>query len=110
MAPVAALIVVRPCIEVNAIEGDALDADAERKDARAHFAVEAVFVHAEVGGRVTESDEAWCRRGMRFRRVVQNGNGRAVTHGSCFHAVRAPSVGVSREILAKAWHRWPLQV
>jgi hypothetical protein len=29
MAPVAAFIVVRPCIEVNAIEGDALDADTE---------------------------------------------------------------------------------
>jgi hypothetical protein len=33
MAPGAALIVVRPCIEVNAIKGDALDADAEREDA-----------------------------------------------------------------------------
>lgn len=29
MAPVAALIVVRPCIEVNAIEGDSLDANAQ---------------------------------------------------------------------------------
>ena len=58
MAPVAALIVVRPCIEVNAIEGDSLNADAEGKDARAHFAVEAVLVHAEVGGCVAQSDEA----------------------------------------------------
>src|SRR5215831_1525231 len=98
MAPVAALIVVRPCIEVNAIEGDSLDADAEGEDAGADLTVEAVLVHAEVGGCVAESDEAWCRRGMRFRCVVQNGNGRAVTHGSCFHAVRAPSVGVLREI------------
>jgi len=102
MAPVAALIVVRPCIEVNAIEGDSLDTDAKSEDAGAHFAVKAVLVHAEVRGCVAQSDEAWSRRGMRFRYVVQNGKGRAVTHGSCFHAVRAPSVGVSREILAKA--------
>lgn len=52
MAPVAALIVVRPCIEVNAIEGDSLDADAESEDAGAHFAVEAVLVHAEIRGGV----------------------------------------------------------
>ena len=59
MAPVAALIVVRPCIEVNAIEGDSLDADAESENARAHFAVEAVLVHAEIGGGVAQADEAW---------------------------------------------------
>ena len=102
MAPVAALIVVRPCIEVNAIEGDSLDADAESEDARTHFAVEAVLVHAEIGGRVAQADEARWRRGMRVRCVVPVAKGRAVTHGSCFHAERAPSVGVSREILAKA--------
>jgi len=102
MAPVAALIVVRPCIEVNAVEGDALDADAQGENARAHFTVEAVLVHAEIGGRVAQADEAGWLCGMRFRCVVQNGKGRAVTHGSCFHAVRAQSVGVSREILAKA--------
>ena len=58
MAPVAALIVVRPCIEVNAVEGDSLDADAESKDDGAYFAVEAVFVHAEVGGGVAQTYEA----------------------------------------------------
>ena len=58
MAPVAALIVVRPCIEVNAIEGDSLDADAESEDDGAHFAVEAVLVHAEIGGCVAQSDKA----------------------------------------------------
>jgi hypothetical protein len=46
MAPVAALIVIRPCIEVNAVEGDSLNADAQRENAWAHFAVEAVLVHA----------------------------------------------------------------
>lgn len=105
MAPVAALIVVRPCIEVNAIEGDSLNANAQGEDAWTHFAVEAVLVHAEIRGCVAQADETGWRRGMRFRCVVQNGNGRAVTHGSCFHAASAPSVGVSREVLAKArWH------
>ena len=65
MAPVAALIVVRPCIEVNAVEGDSLDADAQREDAWAHFAGEAVLVHAEVGGGVAHADEAGRRRGLR---------------------------------------------
>ena len=81
MAPVAALIVVRPCIEVNAIEGDALDADAQSEDAGAHFAVEAVFVHAEVAGCVAQSDEAGWRCGLHFRRVVPVAKGRVVTHG-----------------------------
>jgi hypothetical protein len=69
MAPVAALIVVRPCIEVNAVEGDSLDADAQGEDARAHFAVEAVLVHAEVGGGVAHADEAgrWRRERRRAR-------------------------------------------
>lgn len=81
MAPVAALIVVRPCIEVNAIEGDSLDADAEGKDAGAHFAIEAVLVHAEVRGCVAQSNEARWRRGMRFRGVVLVAKRRVVTHG-----------------------------
>ena len=58
MAPVAALIVIRPCIEVNAIEGDSLNADAQGEDARSHFAVEAVLVHAEVSGGVAHAEEA----------------------------------------------------
>ena len=81
MAPVAALIVVRPCIEVNAIEGDSLDADAQGEDAWAYLAVEAVLVHAEIGGRVAQSNEAWRRRGMYFPRVVPIAKGQVVTHG-----------------------------
>jgi hypothetical protein len=65
MAPVAALIVVRPRIEVNAVEGDSLDADAQGEDARAHFPVEAVLVHAEIGGGVAHADESGQRRRLR---------------------------------------------
>lgn len=89
MAPVAALIVVRPCIEVNAVEGDSLNADAQSEDAGAHFAVEAVLVHAEIGRGVAQADEAWVQRGRRYRCVVPNAQGRVVTHGTCFHVVRA---------------------
>jgi hypothetical protein len=67
MAPVAALIVVRPRIEVNAVEGDSLDADAQRENAWARFAVEAVLVHAEIGGGVAHSDEAGRQRGARWK-------------------------------------------
>jgi hypothetical protein len=69
MAPVAALIVVRPRIEVNAIEGDSLNADAQTENVRAHFPVEAVLVHAEIGGGVAHSDEAgrWRRERRRAK-------------------------------------------
>jgi hypothetical protein len=60
--PVAALIVVRPGVEVKAIKSDSLCADGNRKKARAHVAIETIFVHAQVGGRVTQSDEARQKR------------------------------------------------
>ena len=82
MAPVAALIVVRPCIEVNAVEGDSLDADAQGENARPHFAVEAVLVHAEIGGGVAHSDEAGRCRGVR------SGVG-----GLCAHLRRTAAAG-----------------
>ena len=82
MAPVAALIVVRPRIEVNAVEGDSLNADAKGEDARAHFAVEAVFVHAEIGGGVAHADEAGWRCGLRWR-----------AGGLCGHLRRATAAG-----------------
>ena len=80
MAPVAALIVVRPRIEVNAIEGDSLDTDAKGEDFRADFPVEAVLVHAEIGGGVAQADEAW-RRGVSSRCVFLGAQRRVVTHG-----------------------------
>ena len=110
MAPVAALIVVRPCIEVNAVEGDSLDADAESDDAGAHLAVEAVLVHAEVAGGVAQADEARWRRGMRSRSVVPVAKRRVVTHSSWFHAVRALSVEVSRKIRPKAFSLEALEI
>ena len=43
--PVAALIVVRPGIEVKPIKSDSLCADGDRRQARAHVAIETIFVH-----------------------------------------------------------------
>ena len=80
MAPVAALIVVRPRIEVNAVEGDSLNANAQGEHARPHFAVEAILVHAEIGGGVAQADEAW-RRGVSSRCVFLGAQRRVVTHG-----------------------------
>jgi hypothetical protein len=56
--PVATLIVVRPRIEVKAIKGDSLDADWNGRKMRADVAIEAIFVHAEVGRGIAQSDEA----------------------------------------------------
>jgi hypothetical protein len=56
--PVAALIVIRPCVEVKAIEGHSLRADRDRGEKGADFAVEAVFVHAEIGRGVAQAYES----------------------------------------------------
>jgi hypothetical protein len=61
--PVAALIVVGPGIEVKAVEGDTLRADGDHGEERTHVAIEAIFVHAEIGRRVAQSDEARQERG-----------------------------------------------
>ena len=63
--PVAVLILVRPSVEVNAIECDSLRADGNHRDVRAHVTVEAVLVHAEILRSVAQADEA--RRGFNRR-------------------------------------------
>ncbi len=49
-------MVIRPLVEVNAVESDAVRADGDGDEERTHFVVEAVFVHAEVGRGVAETD------------------------------------------------------
>jgi hypothetical protein len=56
--PVAALIVVGPGIEVKPVKRDSLRADGNHIQERTHVAIEAIFVHAEIGGRVAQSNEA----------------------------------------------------
>ena len=56
--PVAGFIVVHPSVEFKAIEADALDADRNFGQVRAHLGVEPVAVHAEVARRVTEANDA----------------------------------------------------
>ena len=50
-------MVVGPCIEVKAVEGDALRSYRDDGYLRTDFAVEPVLVHAEIGRRITKSDE-----------------------------------------------------
>src|SRR6185437_5021915 len=50
-------MVVGPCIEVKAVEGDALGSYGDDSYLRTDFAVEPVLVHAEIGRCVTKSDE-----------------------------------------------------
>jgi hypothetical protein len=49
---------VRPAVKLVAIKSNAALADRDFGQVRADFAVEAVPVHAEVGGRVAVADEA----------------------------------------------------
>jgi hypothetical protein len=50
--PVAALIVVGPGIEVKPVKRDSLRADWGCREGWTNVAIEAIFVHAEIGGRV----------------------------------------------------------
>jgi hypothetical protein len=56
--PVAALIVVRPGIEVKTIEGNSLRTDRDCGKEGTHVAIEAISVHAEVGWGVAQANEA----------------------------------------------------
>ena len=56
--PVAALIVVGPGIEVKPVKGDSLRADWNHGEERTNVAIEAIFVHAEIGRGVAQPDEA----------------------------------------------------
>ena len=56
--PVAAFIVDGPGIEVKTVESDSLCADRNLGKKRTNLAVEAILVHAEIGGRVAQPDEA----------------------------------------------------
>jgi hypothetical protein len=56
--PVAALIVVGPGIEVKPVKCDPLRADGDHIQERTNVAIEAIFVHAKIRGRVAQPDEA----------------------------------------------------
>ena len=56
--PVAALIVVGPGIKVKPVESNSLRTDRDHGKERTNVAIEAIFVHAEIGGRVAKTDEA----------------------------------------------------
>jgi hypothetical protein len=51
-------MVIRPSIQVKAIECDPLCADWNGAEARPYLAIEAVLVHGEIRWRVAEANEA----------------------------------------------------
>jgi len=50
--------VVHPGVHFKAVEGDALEADAELGQSGAHLPVKAVAVHAQVGRGIAQADQA----------------------------------------------------
>jgi hypothetical protein len=64
------LIVIRPGVQINAVEGDALGADGNHRDVRTHVVIEAILVHAEVSRRIAQTDEA--RQELRLRIVKRH--------------------------------------
>ena len=59
---------VHPGVHFKAVEGDALPADAELGEGRAHLPVKAVAVHTQVGRGVAEADQA----GLDLHRLPAN--------------------------------------
>jgi len=51
-------MLIRPRIEVKAIEGDAVRSDRDDGHRGAHFAVEAVLVHAEIPRRIAKAQKS----------------------------------------------------
>ena len=64
-------MLVGPGVEVKTVEGNAVHTDRNDGYVRAHLAVEAVLVHAEVGWGGAEADEAW-RDGVGHRQRKRN--------------------------------------
>jgi hypothetical protein len=57
--PVAALIVIRPGVQVNTIEGDSLSANGDAAEMRPNnIAIEAVLVHAQIGRGIAQANES----------------------------------------------------
>jgi len=57
VAPVATEIILRPRIKFKPIECDSLCADRHEFKRRAHLAVKAVLVHAQVMRRIAQANE-----------------------------------------------------
>ena len=75
--PVAALIVVGPGIEVKTVESNSLRTDCDLGKLRTNVAVGAIFVHAEVCGGVTHSNEARQQPGWLGKQAHCSGSERA---------------------------------
>ena len=56
--PVAGNILIDPSVKFKAVEADALLADRDFGEVRAHFGVEAVAVHAEIAWCVAETQDS----------------------------------------------------
>jgi hypothetical protein len=51
-------MLVGPGVQVKAVEGDALRADRDLSQVRAHLGVEPIAVHAKVAGRIAQPNDA----------------------------------------------------
>jgi len=50
---------VHPCVQIKAIEGNSLLADSNFNEIRTDLGVEAVLIHPQIEGRISQSDKPW---------------------------------------------------
>lgn len=56
--PTAVHILLRPGVHFKPIKGNALLTDGNFRQAPSYLAIESILVHAQVGGSITEADQA----------------------------------------------------
>jgi hypothetical protein len=53
---------IHPGIQIKPVKSNALSSDADFNEIRTHLGVKAVPVHAQIEGRILQSDQSWCDR------------------------------------------------
>jgi hypothetical protein len=101
---------VGPGVQVKTVKGNTLGPNADHCDARADFAVEAVFVHAQVLRGVSETYESRsdCRRRCRFSHAFMPSRRRSVklTLIPCVQFLRADGGRVDRVSVELQYNYW----
>jgi hypothetical protein len=53
---------IHPSVQIKPVKGNTLLSDANFNEIRPDFGVKAVPVHAQIKGRIPQSDQSWCDR------------------------------------------------
>jgi hypothetical protein len=108
---VAVLILIRPGVQVNAVESDTLRANGNDREMWTHVAIETILVHAQIRRRIAQSDEA--REELHKRPLRLCGSDRSGTSCHSVFIIPARDKNVRHgfgvilpETPAASWQEW----